>query len=481
MLRSKLLSQSSCCRAIILSVCLLAFGLDSEVYSGDLSAGFARVEITPPVGFRIAGNYYESYSKGVDDPLHGRVMYLADDDTRAFVISLDVCSIGRTASDPIRARIMKETGVPRDQIIVSATHNHAGPEYYGTLRDLLHAKALEKHGGTDPAEPIDYVPFLCDQLATTTKQAIANAVPVTAAIGETRAEGLAFNRRFHMKDGSVRFNPGIRNPNIVREAGPVDTRLPVLRLDRLSDRSSIGLYTTFALHTATYGDLTRFGADFPGEMDRLLREKHGEEFVALFGEGTAGDINHIDVRAETRADKWNHYKRIANKLVTEIQDLAPDMETVSNPDLKFGRTVVPIPLQELDPALHAKAESILFAPKGQASFLERVAAWKQLNTERLRERDGDHLQVELQALTIGDSYAIVSLPHEVFVEIGMQIRDGSPFPITAVISLAQDLDFYVPTRKAFAEGSYEVTTSSIKPGGGEAMAEAAVQLLQSLK
>ncbi|MFN3192384.1 MAG: hypothetical protein ACE361_17870 [Aureliella sp.] len=481
MLRSKLLSQSSCCRAIVLSVCLFAFGLSSEVYAGDLRAGFARVEITPPVGFRIAGNYYESYSKGIDDPLHGRVMYLADDDTRALVISLDVCSIGRTASDPIRARIMKETGVPRDQIIVSATHNHAGPEYYGTLRDLLHAKAVKQNHGSDPAEPIEYVPFLCDRLSEAAKEAISTSVPASATEGETQVEGLAFNRRFHMKDGSVRFNPGIGNPNIVREAGPVDTRLPVLRLNRRSDSKPLGLYTTFALHTATYGDLTRFGADFPGEMDRLLREKHGEGFVALFGEGTAGDINHIDVRAETRPDKWNHFKLIANRLVEEIQDLDPDMKTIASPDLKFGRTIVPIPLQELDPALHAKAESILFAPKGEASFLERVAAWKQLNTERLRERDGDHLQVELQAITIGDSYAIVSLPHEVFVEIGMQIRDGSPFKTTAVISLAQDLDFYVPTRKAFAEGSYEVTTSSIQPGGGEAMAEAAVQLLQSLK
>ena len=33
---------------------------------------------------------------------------------------------------------------------------------------------------------------------------------------------VSFNRRFHLKDGTVRFNPGVRNPAIVRAAGPIN-------------------------------------------------------------------------------------------------------------------------------------------------------------------------------------------------------------------------------------------------------------------
>lgn len=118
--------------------------------------------------------------------------------------------------------------------------------------------------------------------------------------------------------------------------------------------------------------------------------------------------------------------------------------------------------------------------KGKASFLERVNAWKQLNIHRLRERDGENLRLELQSIAIGDRYAMVSMPHKVFVELGMQIREASPFPVTAVVTLAQDIDFYVPTRKVFEEGSYEVTTSSFQPGGEELIVEAAVELLRDV-
>ncbi|MEM9587015.1 MAG: hypothetical protein AAGA03_07005 [Planctomycetota bacterium] len=459
---------------------LLCLCVDSYAET-PLEAGFARTDITPPVGFRIAGNYFESFSQAVDEPLHARVMYLAQGNTKTLTISLDVCSIGRVVSDPIRHAIQERTGVPFDHIIVSATHNHAGPEYYGTLRDYLHQKALRENGGVDPAEPIDYAELLVRRLTQASKQAIASAVTAVASCGETTVTGIAFNRRFHMKDGTVRMNPGYQNPNIVRVAGPVDPRLPVLLLRRASDRHPIGLYTSFAMHTATYGDLTRFGADFPGVLDRRMQAEFGDDFVALFGEGTAGDVNHLDFLGRKQGpDRWKVYQEIGNRLSDAIIELIPSLSQIDQPSLKTGRSITPVPLQSVDTAKLAEAPEVVFAPRGEKSFLEKVAAWKQMNTDRLRRRDGERLQVELQCITIGDQFAIVSLPHEVFVELGMMIRSGSPYPVTAVISLAQDLDFYVPTRKAFAEGSYEVTTSSIQPGGGEQIADAAIELLRSV-
>lgn len=448
-----------------------------ETVTAETRAGFARVDITPPVGFRVAGNYFESLSKGVNDPLHARVMYVGDEGERALVVSLDVCSIGRTASDPIRASIHGATGVPIANIIVSATHNHAGPEYYGTLRDYLHNKAVEEHG-KDPAEPIDYVEFLVRQLTDACQRAVHKAVPATFSVGETNVNGVAFNRRFHMKDGSVRMNPGFGNADMVRVAGPVDTRLPVLLVSHATTKAPIGMYTTFAMHTATYGDLTKFGADFPGVIDQRMRARFGDDFVALFGEGTAGDINHLDYVGGTRPDKWSVYQKIGNRLADAIEELLPRMKIIRSPFIRVGQTIEPVPLQSVREQELAEAPGIVFAPPGERTFLERVAAWKVMNTHRLRQRDGENLQVELQSLAVGDQFAILSMPHEVFVELGMMIRDGSPFPVTAVISLAQDLDFYVPTKKAFVEGSYEVTTSSIQPGGGEQIANAAIDLLK---
>jgi hypothetical protein len=83
-------------------------------------------------------------------------------------------------------------------------------------------------------------------------------------------------------------------------------------------------------------------------------------------------------------------------------------------------------------------------------------------------------------LSVGVTLVDILLPHELFVELGLASRRASPFKHTFVITLSNDQDFYVPTRKAFGEGSYEVTHSPLKPGGGELLADGAVRLLRQV-
>jgi hypothetical protein len=77
--------------------------------------------------------------------------------------------------------------------------------------------------------------------------------------------------------------------------------------------------------------------------------------------------------------------------------------------------------------------------------------------------------------------AIVGLPGEIFVELGLPIKKASPFKTTLVVELCNDAPGYVPTRKAFDEGSYETINSRVQPGGGEMLVEAATKLLKELK
>jgi len=77
--------------------------------------------------------------------------------------------------------------------------------------------------------------------------------------------------------------------------------------------------------------------------------------------------------------------------------------------------------------------------------------------------------------------AVVGLPGEVFVDLGLAIKRASPFATTLVVELCNDAPGYIPTRKAFAEGSYETVNSRVETGGGEKMVETAVRLLNELK
>ena len=97
-----------------------------------------------------------------------------------------------------------------------------------------------------------------------------------------------------------------------------------------------------------------------------------------------------------------------------------------------------------------------------------------------RLRGGGGIELEAQAFRLSRDLAVVGLPGEVFVELGLEIKRRSPFATTLVIELCHDAPGYIPTGKAFREGSYETVNSRIAPGGGETLAEAAVGLLAGL-
>jgi neutral ceramidase len=90
------------------------------------------------------------------------------------------------------------------------------------------------------------------------------------------------------------------------------------------------------------------------------------------------------------------------------------------------------------------------------------------------------MEAEVQVIGLGDKIAWVSLPGEIFVELGVAIKKASPFPQTIVAGLSNGSISYVPTRKAFTEGAYEVISARCEPGCGEALAEAAIRMLAKL-
>jgi hypothetical protein len=84
-----------------------------------------------------------------------------------------------------------------------------------------------------------------------------------------------------------------------------------------------------------------------------------------------------------------------------------------------------------------------------------------------------------QVIALGRDLAIVYLSGEVFVDLGLAIKEASPFRTMLVVELCNCVEtVYIPTRVAYAVCSYEVTNSTVKPGAGELLAETAVRLLR---
>jgi len=123
-----------------------------------------------------------------------------------------------------------------------------------------------------------------------------------------------------------------------------------------------------------------------------------------------------------------------------------------------------------------RARQILaaYGKRNASPFLEQVKAFKVLELE---ERHDAPMEVEVQVITLGDQLAWVGLPGEIFVEHGKAIKAASPFPLTIIAELANASISYVPDRKAYPQGAYEVVSARVGPGAGEMMVDAAVRLL----
>jgi neutral ceramidase len=139
---------------------------------------------------------------------------------------------------------------------------------------------------------------------------------------------------------------------------------------------------------------------------------------------------------------------------------------------------IPVPLCEVTPEQVADARAIMERFNDpNTSFLTKVAAVRVLDLAAL----ASPRPMEVQVFRLDAANAIVCLPCEIFVELGLAIKRASPFRNTVVIEICNDRPSYVPTAKAFAEGSYEVTNARVKPGAGDMLVAAAVRLLNEVK
>ena len=177
------------------------------------------------------------------------------------------------------------------------------------------------------------------------------------------------------------------------------------------------------------------------------------------------------------------------------------LKRLERTDLVVKSRTVRLPLQDATKEEVAHSIQILdkASKKQPVEFLEHVIAYKKLMLDQLRHREphanavdhitwglsrslagvGETLPVDVTVMTLGSDVAIVCLPGEVFVELGLAIKQGSPFRTTLVIELSNHVEtIYVPNRAAYAGGSYEVTNSNLQPGGGEMLVEAALGLLR---
>jgi neutral ceramidase len=440
-----------------------------------LRMGAAEVDITPPVGHRMAGYFDERAATGVHDPLLAKALVFEQGREKFVFVFCDLIGPSLNVSSKARKLAGHQTGIPPRNIMICGTHSHTGPLFDDARRDHFHRKAVAEHGH-DPMEQIHYPDMLVERIVRVIQEADGNLVPANLSAGFGKLHGFSFNRRFHMTNGTVQFNPGILNPGIITEAGPIDAAVGVL-MARGKNGETLGGITVFACHCDTTSG-TEYSADYPFYLSQALRDAFGDRFVSTFGAGTCGDINHINVRVRDGLKGAAVPGRLGTNLALAVVEALPQLHSIKRPSLAVRSRTLEMPLQEVSPEKVADARGRMDSIKDrQVAFMDKVRIVKVVDLARM----GRSWPMEVQVFRFDRDTAVVCLPGEIFVELGLAIKGKSPFSNTMVISLCNDRVGYVPTLKAFSEGSYEVVNSRIKPGGGERLVEAALEMLDELK
>jgi hypothetical protein len=476
----------------LLGAALLEAALPRAGVEEALRVGVAEVDITPPKGFPMAGYYHERRAVGTRDPLKAKAIVFRGAREQAALVVCDLTGIAADLTFAVRRLAAKKTGIPPQHIILAATHSHTAPDY---TRDLYQHLANRARAPEKPR----YAASLIDGIVSAIVRAHEDASPATLEAGSARQKvPVSFNRRFVMKDGSVRTWMRLDNPDVVRPAGPIDPEIGLVLARREEGKQPLALLSNFALHLDTVGG-TLWSADYPFYIEKTVRASLGDKATSIFGLGCCGDINHIDPAAKAR----NATDMIGNSLGKTITAALGDMRSVKQPTLRVRHVKVPLPLQQVSAEEVSRARPLLLEARAgkKVDFFDLVRAYKAVVLDHLRNKEphgkpsdlinwglshawagvGTHLPVEVQAIGLGDEVGIVCLPGEIFVELGLAIKQASPFRTTLIIELATCKEtMYVPTRAACAGGSYEVTNSALQPGSGEMLVEAAIRLLRDM-
>lgn len=410
----------------------------------DIQAGFGAAAITPPLEVQMAGYFGKRRATAVHDELHARAMVLDDGSRRAALLCCDLIALPGEAVAGIRAAVEARTGIPGDHVMVCATHTHTGPE---PRRDRLPPDDCT----------LDWLKEMPVRAAAAAVAAADDMQKCTVSYGNVMEDRIAFNRRYRMKDGTVRSNPGHMNPDIVQPAGPIDPEVGVLAFRR-EDRSLKAVCVNYACHLDNVGG-TEISADFPAYLVSRLQERLPERAAVLFTNGACGNINHVDVRSPYRRKGHEHSRWMGETLAGDVCMALQAAQDLDAAPVRVASEIVQLPVREdADPVA------------GRA---------------------------EIQTLRFGDA-AFAGVPAEYFVEFQLDIKQRSPVPRTLVAELANGALGYVPTRQAFEENmahvssermeqfdhmGYEVRSAlsrGLLPGAGETMADTAVRLLSRL-
>ena len=443
-----------------------------------LQAGFSRVDVTPMLGIGMAGYYVPRFADGVLDPLQINALALACGDTKVVFMSIDHCGIVKEVLNPMIDQVCHVTGLPREAVYIHSTHTHTGP--------------FLNYNPTEPLE-IEYAQLVNRKFADAAKLALDDLKPATMGYGIGDAPNIAFVRRFRMKDGSVRTNPGVDNPDILHPIGDVDERVNVLRFDRENDSLVL---VNFGNHPDVVGGC-KISADWPGFLRQTV-EKALDNTKCLFFNGAQGDVNHVNVHPrggylndmfmdfDDVARGYKHARYMGRVVAGGVLQAFDKVKYVDVDSIRFAQKFIDVPANLPDPSELPEAKRIndlhiagRDAELPYSGMMLTTVVARAARMVRL-EKGPDSFRMLLSAIAIGP-VAMFGIPGEPFTGVGRALKEAEGFDLVLPTCNTNAKEGYFPMLECYEEGGYEAGSSNFKAGIAELIIDAGLSLLEDLR
>lgn len=440
--------------------------------------GFGRVNANPMMGIEIAGYFKVRIADGILDDLEVNAIALECNDKKIVMLSIDHCGLNKILLGEYREMIAKATGLEMDSIFIAATHTHTGPKI--DLKNLDEKSAAYK----------DFLGLRCVDAAVF---ALADLKPAKMGWGIGQAPNIAFVRRFRMKDGSIKTNPGVDNPDIVAPIGDVDERVNVLRFDR--EGAETVVLVNFGDHPDVVGGC-KISADWPGLLRKNV-EKTLDNTKCLFFNGAQGDVNHVNVHPtggylndmfmdfDDVARGYSHANYMSRVVLGGVLQAYDKVKYVEVNDIQAKIREINVASNKADPKdlpeahrindLHMAGKDDELPYKGMMLTTIVAEAGRMVRLENAP----DSFAMPLSGLKIGP-VMFVGIPGEPFTGIGRGLKETEGFELIMPVCLANGSEGYFPMKDSYDEGGYEARSSNFKAGVAEFIVSEGKELIKDM-
>jgi hypothetical protein len=453
---------------------------------GAFRAGAARGNITPALGSEIVGGFLPFPSTHVHDDLWVRCLALDDGTTRVVFAVCDLLGVSAGVAHEARRLVQEETSVPAGHVLVSATHTHSAASALGNRYDVLLPEKLN-----------DYQKAVARRIADTARCALNNLEPAHIGWASAEAPEHVFNRRWHLKPGTmpvnpfgntddvVKMNPARGSPDLVKPAGPTDPEVFLIAVRTPAGRP-IALFANYSLHYVGGVRDADISADYYGIFNDRVQELLGADrqeppFVSILSNGTSGDINNIDfTRKGEKIQPYEKMRAVADDVAGKVCAAYRTIAWRERATLGAAFEEIELRFRLPTPEQLARAKEILarIEPGKKPSTLPEIYADRTVKTEGMPEQ----WKFPLQAFCIGE-IGVATFPTEVFCEIGLEMKRRSPLKPAFVVSMAHGYYGYLPTPEQYKLGGYEtwLGTNRLEADAAPKMVERLLEMLTRLR